>query len=129
MRNAKVKKEAILYVSYRPKIVGRCFYWTGCRIALSRCAVSISAASDGHHGDFSPASGTALAQKTRDKGVRVVKFMDKRGWVAMRLDDQLLGGMFIGVTIGLHYAASLSSFMPIFMVLGLLYILRLVKAR
>lgn len=47
----------------------------------------------------------------------------------MKLDDQLLGGLFIGVTVGMHYAASLSSFMPIFMVLGLLYILRVVKAR
>ena len=47
----------------------------------------------------------------------------------MRLDDPLIGGLFIGITIGLHYAASLSSFMPIFLVLGLLYMLRFAKAR
>ncbi len=47
----------------------------------------------------------------------------------MKLDDQLLGGLFIGVTIGLHYATSLSSFMPIFMVLGFLYILRVLRTR
>ena len=47
----------------------------------------------------------------------------------MRFDDHLLGGMFIGISIGLHYGTSLSAFMPIFLVLGLLFILRYVRAR
>ena len=59
---------------------------------------------------------------------RVDDFLGK-GVEMMRLDDHLLGGLFIGVAIGLNYAASLSSFMPIFLVLGLLYVLRFVKVR
>ncbi|MCB9799862.1 MAG: hypothetical protein H6757_03805 [Candidatus Omnitrophica bacterium] len=47
----------------------------------------------------------------------------------MRFDDHLLAGLFIGVTIGLHYATSLSAFMPIFLVLGGLYLLRYITAR
>lgn len=42
----------------------------------------------------------------------------------MRFDDHLLAGLFIGITIGLKYAVSLGTFMPIFLVLGGLYLLR-----
>ncbi len=47
----------------------------------------------------------------------------------MKFDDNLLAGLFIGITIGLHYGVSLSSFMPIFLVLGVIYLLRYVRAR
>ena len=42
----------------------------------------------------------------------------------MRFDDHLLAGLFIGITIGLHYGASLVTFMPIFLVLGVVYLVR-----
>ncbi len=42
----------------------------------------------------------------------------------MRFDDHLLAGLFIGITIGLKYAGSLETFMPVFLVLGGLYFLR-----
>ena len=47
----------------------------------------------------------------------------------MKFDDHLLAGLFIGITVGLHYGASLSAFMPIFLVLGVLYLLRFLTAR
>lgn len=45
----------------------------------------------------------------------------------MKFDDHLLGGLVIGVIIGLKYGVLLSQFMPIFIVLGLVFLLRLVK--
>jgi hypothetical protein len=45
----------------------------------------------------------------------------------MKFDDHLVAGLFIGITIGLHYGGTLTPFMPIFLVLGLLYLLRFVK--
>ena len=47
----------------------------------------------------------------------------------MRFDDNLLAGLFLGITIGLHYGVSLSAFMPIFLVLGVIYLLRFVRGR
>lgn len=47
----------------------------------------------------------------------------------MRFDDHLLAGLFIGITIGLHYGVTLNAFMPIFLVLGILYLLRYVTGR
>ena len=47
----------------------------------------------------------------------------------MKFDDNLLAGLFIGITIGLHYGVSLVSFMPIFLVLGIVYLLRYVRGR
>ncbi len=47
----------------------------------------------------------------------------------MKFDDHLLAGLFIGITVGLHYGTSLHAFMPIFLVLGILYLLRYVTAR
>lgn len=47
----------------------------------------------------------------------------------MKFDDHLLAGLFLGITIGLHYGVSLVSFMPIFLVLGIVYLLRYVKGR
>ena len=46
----------------------------------------------------------------------------------MKFDDHLLAGLFLGLVIGLHFGASLSAFMPIFLVLGGLYLLRYIKA-
>ena len=47
----------------------------------------------------------------------------------MKFDDNLLAGLFIGITLGLHYGVSLSAFMPIFLVLGVIYLLRFVRGR
>ena len=47
----------------------------------------------------------------------------------MKFDDNLLAGLFIGITIGLHYGVSLVSFMPISLVLGIVYLLRYVRGR
>ena len=47
----------------------------------------------------------------------------------MRFDDHLLAGLFIGITIGLHYGASLVTFMPIFLVLGVVYLIRFLTVR
>ena len=56
-------------------------------------------------------------------------FKKVKGVIMMKFDDNLLAGLFIGITIGLHYGVSLSAFMPIFLVLGVIYLLRYVKAR
>jgi hypothetical protein len=42
----------------------------------------------------------------------------------MRFDDHLLAGLFVGIAVGLKYGGALGSFMPIFLVLGGLYLLR-----
>ena len=47
----------------------------------------------------------------------------------MKFDDHLLAGLFIGITIGLHYGASLATFMPIFLVLGGVYLIRFLTVR
>lgn len=47
----------------------------------------------------------------------------------MKFDDHLLAGLFIGITVGLHYGTQLSTFAPIFLVLGALYLLRYITAR
>lgn len=47
----------------------------------------------------------------------------------MKFDDHLLAGLFIGIVIGLHYGASLVGFMPIFLVLGILYLLRYITVK
>jgi len=47
----------------------------------------------------------------------------------MKFDDHLLAGLFIGITVGLHYGGTLSAFMPVFLVLGILYLLRFISAR
>jgi len=51
----------------------------------------------------------------------------RKGGATMKFDDHLIAGLFIGITIGLHYGGTLTPFMPIFLVLGLLYLLRFVK--
>ena len=45
------------------------------------------------------------------------------------LDDHLIGGLFIGIAVGLHFGASLSAYTPIFMVLTILILLRYVTAK
>ncbi len=42
----------------------------------------------------------------------------------MKFDDHLLAGLFVGITVGLKYADKLVPFMPIFLILGGLYLLR-----
>ena len=55
--------------------------------------------------------------------------MNEKGGVAMKFDDHLLAGLFIGVAIGLHYGATLTQFLPIFLILGVLYLFRFIKIR
>lgn len=45
------------------------------------------------------------------------------------LDDHLLGGLFIGIAVGLHFGASLSTYTPLFMVLAILVLLRYITAK
>ena len=45
------------------------------------------------------------------------------------LDDHLVGGLFIGITVGLHYGASLTSYMPLFVIASVYVILRLITAK
>ena len=52
-----------------------------------------------------------------------------KGVITVKLDDNLLAGLFIGIVVGLHYGVSLGSGMPIFLGLGAFYLLRYVKAR
>lgn len=47
----------------------------------------------------------------------------------MRFDNHLLGGLVLGIIIGLKYGATLSGLMPIFVVLGVVFLLQYVKAR
>ena len=47
----------------------------------------------------------------------------------MKFDDHLLAGLFIGITVGLHYGTSLVTFTPIFMILGVLYLLRYITGK
>lgn len=47
----------------------------------------------------------------------------------MKFDNHLLGGLFIGITIGLYYGASLSAYTPIFLILGVLYLLRFITVK
>jgi hypothetical protein len=44
----------------------------------------------------------------------------------MNLDHKILGGMFIGIVLGLHYHAALVSFLPILMIFAVIMVLRLV---
>lgn len=47
----------------------------------------------------------------------------------MRFDDSLLTGLFLGITMGLVYRASLVNFMPFFVLLTLLFLVRYLHAR
>ena len=47
----------------------------------------------------------------------------------MRFDDSLLTGIFLGITMGLVYGASLASFMPFFVLLSLIFLVRYLHAR
>lgn len=44
-------------------------------------------------------------------------------------DDHLIGGLLIGITVGLHFGASLSAYGSLFMVLTILVLLRYLIAR
>ena len=46
----------------------------------------------------------------------------------MRFDDSLLTGMFLGVTMGLHYAGPLVHFTPFFVMLTLVFLVRYIRA-
>ena len=43
----------------------------------------------------------------------------------MNLDNRLLGGMFLGIVLGLHYHAALLSYLPILMIVTVIMVLRL----
>ena len=47
----------------------------------------------------------------------------------MKLDDPLIGGIVIGISLGLYFGASLHTFFPFFAILGGLYLLRYVTAK
>ena len=47
----------------------------------------------------------------------------------MRFDDSLLTGLFLGITMGLVYAGSLVNFMPFFVLVTLLFLVRYLHAR
>lgn len=42
----------------------------------------------------------------------------------MRFDDSLLTGLFLGITLGLWYAGALNAFMPFFVLVTLVYLVR-----
>ena len=46
----------------------------------------------------------------------------------MRFDDSLLTGLFLGITMGLWYAGSLVGFMPFFVLLTLVFLVRYLHA-
>jgi len=46
----------------------------------------------------------------------------------MRFDDSLLTGLFLGITLGLIYGGSLAAFMPFFVLLTLLSLIRYLRA-
>lgn len=43
----------------------------------------------------------------------------------MKLDDHFVIGLFIGIVLALNYAAALGTYMPIFLIVGLILLLRL----
>lgn len=55
--------------------------------------------------------------------------LSKREVKLMRFDDSLLTGLFLGITMGLVYGASLANFMPFFVLLTLLFLVRYLHAR
>ena len=47
----------------------------------------------------------------------------------MHFDDSLLTGLFLGITLGLWYGGSLVNFIPFFVLLTVLYLVRYLHAR
>jgi len=47
----------------------------------------------------------------------------------MRFDESLLTGLFLGITIGLFYAAPLTEFVPFFVLVTLVSLVRYLHAR
>lgn len=45
----------------------------------------------------------------------------------MRFDDSLLTGLFLGITMGLIYSGSLAAFMPFFVLLTILSLVRYLR--
>ena len=96
------------------------------RSALSREPCGLLATFDSRSPDFGVEDDSSVGAVRSDG---FTDLWNRGGEEHMKFDDNLLAGLFIGVTIGLHYGVSLSSFMPIFLVLGVIYLLRYVKAR
>lgn len=46
----------------------------------------------------------------------------------MRFDDSLLTGLWLGITIGLWYSGALMTFMPFFVLLTILFLVRYLHA-
>lgn len=45
----------------------------------------------------------------------------------LNFDDSLLTGLFLGITIGLFYAGALAHFMPFFVLLSLVFLVRYLR--
>ena len=70
-----------------------------------------------------------LDSRLRGNDIGLNQSMIQKEVKAMKFNDHLLAGLFVGIVIGLHYGSTLSAFMPIFLVLGLIYLIRYVRAR
>ena len=46
----------------------------------------------------------------------------------MRFDDSLLTGMWLGITVGLWYSGALMTFMPFFVLLTVVYLVRYIHS-
>lgn len=46
----------------------------------------------------------------------------------MRFDDSLLTGMWLGITVGLWYSGALTMFMPFFVLLTVVYLIRYIHS-
>ena len=55
--------------------------------------------------------------------------MKRKGGKTMHFDNSLLTGLFLGITVGLWYAGSLAAFMPFFVLLTLIYLVRYLHSR
>ena len=47
----------------------------------------------------------------------------------MRFDDHLLTGLFLGITLGLWHASALMAFMPFFVLLTMVFLVRYLHSR
>jgi len=55
--------------------------------------------------------------------------MPKRGVNKMSFDHSLITGMFLGVTIGLWYTASLTAYLPFFVIAAVILLIRYIHAK
>lgn len=55
--------------------------------------------------------------------------MPKRGVNKMSFDNSLITGMFLGLTIGLWYTASLTAYLPFFVIGAVILLIRYVHSK